>query len=135
MRRQTPEINAGSMADIAFLLLIFWLVATSLKPDRGLPGFLENADDKTKIAVPTRASDILRVHVTSDGTYEIDGEEYSLSELEQKFLILNQTSGFKGKLVVTADYDAPYEEYTLLLLSAQELKLKTIENEIHEETK
>ncbi len=35
-KRKVQEINAGSMADIAFLLLIFFLVATTMNTDTGL---------------------------------------------------------------------------------------------------
>ena len=45
-RRETPEINAGSMADISFLLLIFFLVTTTMDVDTGLQRRLPEIQDE-----------------------------------------------------------------------------------------
>ncbi|AXT18871.1 biopolymer transporter ExbD [Flavobacteriaceae bacterium AU392] len=44
-RRGSPEVNAGSMADIAFLLLIFFLVTTTIESDSGLNRKLPPIDE------------------------------------------------------------------------------------------
>ena len=44
-RRKAPEVNAGSMADIAFLLLIFFLVTTTIETDSGLNRKLPPMED------------------------------------------------------------------------------------------
>ena len=72
-KRSTPEINASSMADIAFLLLIFFLVTTTMDVDTGiqrqLPPIPENKD-KTEAEVNKR--NIYLVLVNSRGTISVN---------------------------------------------------------------
>jgi len=47
-RESAPEVNAGSMADIAFLLLIFFLVTTTIETDVGLGRMLPRIDGEPR---------------------------------------------------------------------------------------
>ena len=46
--RQVPRLNTTSTADISFMLLVFFLVTTSMDVDRGLRRMLPTLDDKTE---------------------------------------------------------------------------------------
>lgn len=72
-RRSLPEINAASMADIAFILLIFFLVSTTLDTDKGifrrLPPFQK---EPPKIDVKER--NVLMVHVNRENKIMVQGK-------------------------------------------------------------
>ena len=60
MKNQKKEINASSMADIAFLLLIFFLVTTTIVQDKGLLNKLPSID-KTLATVLAKVLDVKNV--------------------------------------------------------------------------
>lgn len=77
----TNEINAGSMADIAFLLLIFFLVTTTLVEDAGitvkLPPWSEEQPDITKL----KTRNVYSVLVNAQNQLLVRGEPMSVEEL------------------------------------------------------
>ena len=89
-KRKIPEINAGSMADIAFLLLIFFLVATTMNTDTGiqrvLPPWVETAD-----APPIKERNLMQVKVTQYDQIQVQGKLVHLSQVKDlaKDFILN----------------------------------------------
>jgi len=89
-RRSSPEINAGSMADIAFLLLIFFLVTTTMDVDSGitrrLPPPVEKPDEDIKI----NARNILNVLVNKNDRLLVDGKPgdiRTLKDVAKNFMI------------------------------------------------
>ncbi len=82
--RMTNEINAGSMADIAFLLLIFFLVTTTIVEDKGimvkLPPWSEEEPDITKL----KTRNVFSVLVNAQNQLLVRGELAELDELRDR---------------------------------------------------
>ena len=70
-KRETPQINAGSMADIAFLLLIFFLVTTTLNADIGI--FKKLSDKTPPPPIDIKEKNVLEVNVNSNNEIQIEG--------------------------------------------------------------
>ncbi|MBE0667320.1 MAG: biopolymer transporter ExbD [Bacteroidales bacterium] len=82
-RRRVPEINAGSMADIAFLLLIFFLAATTMDSDTGLMRQLPAIPDPNVPQDINQINDrnILEVKVNKDNLLLVEGELADFNQL------------------------------------------------------
>lgn len=94
-RRQTPEINAGSMADIAFLLLIFFLVTTTMDVDTGLTRRLPPPIEEPIEDVPeVRQRNVFQVLVNANDDLLVEGEPMDVSNLREeakKFIVGDPT--------------------------------------------
>jgi biopolymer transport protein ExbD len=67
MARKTPGINTGSMADISFLLLTFFLLTSSINTEQGIPRRLPPpSEEKTKVDINQRNVFVVQVNFNDD---------------------------------------------------------------------
>lgn len=84
-KRAIPEINAGSMADIAFLLLIFYLVTTTMDTDKGINRKLPPWDEDLEQDIPPiKERNIFTVLVNSNDQLLVEDEYLEISQLREK---------------------------------------------------
>ena len=91
-RAGAPEVNAGSMADIAFLLLIFFLVTTTIETDAGLDRMLppiEPPEDDVVI----KQKNIFQVNINKNGQLLADGDLIELKDLRGKAMAFLENNG------------------------------------------
>jgi biopolymer transport protein ExbD len=105
MKKEAPEIPAGSMADIAFLLLIFFLVTTTIASDKGILTILPPKQDPNVPPpdIQMNERNIFNILVNANDQLLVEGEFRDNTEgltEDVKAFILN--------------FGAPHEEATAL---------------------
>jgi len=81
-RRSTPEVNAGSMADIAFLLLIFFLVTTTIEKDKGIARQLPPIEDIEDPPI-IKQKNLFIVNVNRNDQLLVEEELMDIKDLRQ----------------------------------------------------
>ncbi len=119
-RLQAPEINASSMADIAFLLLIFFLVTTEIVEDQGVLVRLPPWSDEEPPVLPLSERNVFQVLVNKNDELLVRNEPAEIKELRDraKDFILNPnndetmaTSPKKAIISLKNDRGTTYETY------------------------
>ncbi|MBI2190868.1 MAG: biopolymer transporter ExbD [Planctomycetes bacterium] len=108
--RAQPEIPTASMADIAFLLIIFFLVTTNFVKEKGLLMDLPNTDKEQQ--APESKKKNLELFVGSKRIL-INGQEITMEDLLQR---LNReldgaASDSDRVVILKCDNDTPYERF------------------------
>lgn len=117
--RPGAEVNSGSMADIAFLLLIFFLVTTTIASDKGISVLLPpNQEDRIDIKIKER--NIFNVLINSNDMLLVEEEVMDISRLkaEAKKFVNNRgvdpsssESTTKAIISLKTDRGTSYEKY------------------------
>ena len=118
-RRAAASINAGSMADIAFLLLIFFLVTTTIMADKGL---MVKLPPYTEEAPPLQVSDrnVFSVKLNANDELLVRNQSMAVGQLrvKMKAFVLNPNqlstlaaSPRKAVVSIQCDRSSHYEPY------------------------
>ena len=114
-RRQRQALgDSGALSDLAFLLIIFFIVIAVFNVNSGFLLGLPRRDSITTVHV----DDLLRVHVNEEGEYVVDGEALDRERLtaivaERRRAQPNMT------LLARIDPEAPYQMLVSLVETAR----------------
>ena len=88
IKRKAEGINASSSADIAFLLLIFWLTTTTMNSDKGLQRRLPPMPDENQQQedVKVNRRNIIQVKINSNDRIIAGGQIMEISEIKDKIV-------------------------------------------------
>jgi biopolymer transport protein ExbD len=133
-KNRDVEINSSSTADIAFLLLIFFLVTTTIDADKGVYMQLPPKLDENNPPPEINQRNLLNVLVAADGSVLLDGELTNIGQIRNVVKTHVTNNGREANYSVSPDKAVvsfkterglPYETYIEVLD-----ELKSAYNEI-----
>ena len=111
--REVPELNTTSTADISFMLLVFFLVTSSMGSDRGLGRKLSPMDDpQRQEQQDVSRSNVLEVRLDEHDVMYCDDRQVTRQELQQQvesFLASRMTDQYV--IAVETDRKTSYNAY------------------------
>jgi len=115
----TPEFNMSSMTDIVFLLLIFFMLASTLVTTSAIDILLPKASGKTE----NKKS--VAVSIKKDLTYYIDQKRVGESVLENQLVQILSTQS-QPTIVLRAEQSVPVQHVVKVMDIANRNKFKVI---------
>ena len=112
-----PTIPAATLSDIIFLLLIYFLVTTTLAAEKGLPMSLPGKESKT---VKLKSESVFNIKILADGT--ITTKETGPIDLKRVKSLVEEKIMLNDKLVVVIETH-PDADYGVMVDVLDELRL------------
>lgn len=123
-QRDDAEIPSASLADIAFLLLVFFLLVTTIDVDTGIGLVLPPEPEENQEPPPIKERNMLKILVNAQGMVLMDEEPTSISEVKQKVKDFVDNNGEdpdlsespdKAIVSIKTDRQTPYSVYIDML--------------------
>tara|TARA_B100001123_G_C15255477_1_gene1004504 strand:- start:1166 stop:1558 length:393 start_codon:yes stop_codon:yes gene_type:complete len=120
-KRKVDEVNSSSMADIAFLLLVFFLVTTTISMDKGINIILP-ADGSEK---EVDKNNLVNIAMNDQGKILVDDTPKLLSEIK---LLVEKRIAANPKMIfsVSTHERTKYQDYVSLLDELKKAKATRI---------
>lgn len=134
---ETPGLNTTSTADISFMLLIFFLVTTSMDVDKGLLRQLPSPEPQKKEqqqSVVDKAN-LMALRLTAGDTLLVNGKPMQVSQLKEETIRFVHRLGKKHLISIESDRDADYNLYfqmqNQLMEAYSQLRNETAQKKYH----
>lgn len=136
-QHKTPGLNTTSTADISFMLLIFFLVTTSMDVDKGLLRQLPSPEPQKKEqqqSVVDKAN-LMELRLTAGDTLLVNGKPMLVSQLKEETIRFVHRLGKKHLISIESDRDADYNLYfqmqNQLMEAYSQLRNETAQKKYH----
>ena len=108
---QVPSLNTTSTADISFMLLVFFLVTSSMDSDKGVRRLLPPPPEEQQQAVDIQQQDLMTVTLCADGTLAVEGDTLTAHQLQQRVVEFAAVAPQRRVVVLDVSPDASYNDY------------------------
>lgn len=117
--KSQPELHAGALNDILFILLFFFLIVSTLANPNVVPLTVPKAKSQSK------AKQSVIVNIRPNGEYILNGKTIPLDQLKATVepFILKDTS--QATIAINADKTVPLDNVVAVMRIAQELGAKS----------
>ena len=112
-QHETPGLNTTSTADISFMLLIFFLVTTSMDVDKGLSRQLPSPEPQKKEqqeSVVDKGT-LMALHLTAGDTLLVNDKPTQIGQLKDEVIRFVHRLGSKHLISIESDRDTNYSLY------------------------
>jgi len=110
-RDEIPSLNTSSTADISFMLLIFFLVTSSMDAGKGLKRQLPPPPQEQEQVADILDSDILTIELSANGRLTLNGAAITLPQLQQEVRQFAAVNPKHRVVALKTDPQAKYDDY------------------------
>lgn len=118
--KRSAEFSMSSMTDIVFLLLIFFMLTSTLVAPNALKLLLPSSNSQTL------APQTIEVSIDETFKFYVGAEEVNIDQLPSKIAAVAQKEGPETTIVLRSDKSVPIEQVVKVMNIANELKIKMI---------